>query len=248
MVNLVDQKVRGAYHRLEMSDTGLRALDRNLWAIDQPLRVGAMELGARTCVVRLADGSVVIHAPGPGTAARRAEIEALGPVRALIAPNLLHHLFLADAARAFPAARVFATPGLREKLPALRIDEVLGDKPPDLWQDDLAQLLVEGAPALGEVVFLHRASATLLCLDLCFNVRRSSSLFTRLFMRANGAWDRFGPSRIFRYAVLKDARRMRASIDRILQWDFERVTVAHGDVLERGGREALRESFAWLSR
>ena len=37
------------------------------------------------------------------------------------------------------------------------------------------------------------------------------------------------------------------SIDLILAWDFERVTVAHGDVLETGGRAALRESFAWLS-
>lgn len=229
-----------------MSETGLRALDRDLWTLDQSLRVGGLDLGARSCVVRLADGSVVVHAPGPGTAARKTEIEKLGPVRALIAPNLLHHLFLADASRAFPEARVFAVPGLREKLPALRIDEVLGGKPPSLWQDELAQLFVEGAPALGEVVFLHRASRTLLCLDLCFNVRRSPSLFTRLFMRANGAWDHFGPSRIFRYAMLKDARRLRASVDRILDWDFDRVTVAHGDVLERGGRKALREAFAWL--
>jgi hypothetical protein len=91
------------------------------------------------------------------------------------------------------------------------------------------------------VVFLHRASRTLVCLDLCFNVRRSSSLFTRAFMRANGAYGRFGPSRLFRYTMLSDARAMRESVDRILAWDFDRVTVAHGDVLESGGREALRE-------
>lgn len=229
-----------------MGDTGLRRLDRDLFSIEQPLRVGGLELGARTCVVRLADGGVVIHAPGPLTAGLQREIEALGPVRALIAPNLLHHLFLADAARAFPEARVFAAPGLREKVAGVRVDEVLGEKPPALWVGELDQLLVGGAPGLGEVVFLHRASRTLLCLDLCFNVRRSTSLFTRLFMRANGAWDRFGPSHIFRYTMTKDAARVRASVDRILTWDFERVTVAHGDVLERGGREALRAGFAWL--
>jgi len=230
-----------------MSDTGLRRLDRDLWAIEQPLRAGGLELGARTCVVRLANGGVVVHAPGPLTAGLKDAIEALGPVRALIAPNLLHHLFLADSARTFPQARIFAAPGLREKLGGLRVDEVLGEQPPPLWAHDLDQLLVEGAPALGEFVFLHRASRTLLCLDLCFNVRRSKSAFTRLFMRANGVWDRFGPSRIFRYAMLKDARRVRVSVDRILAWDFERVTVAHGDVLERGGRDALRAGFAWLS-
>ena len=229
-----------------MSDTRLRALDRDLWAIEQPLRVRGLELGARTCVVRLADGGVVVHAPGPDTAALKSEIEALGPVRALIAPNLLHHLFLADAARAFPQARVFAAPGLRAKLPALRVDEALGDAAPSLWAGELDQCVVEGAPALGEVVFLHRASRTLLCLDLCFNVRRSTSLFTRAFMRVNGAWDRFGPSRLLRYTMLKDARSLRRSIDRILDWDFERVTVAHGDVLEHGGRDEVRAGFGWL--
>ena len=155
-------------------------------------------------------------------------------------------MYLAECARAFPGARVFGAPGLREKLPELRIDEVLSEKPPALWQDDLDQLLVRGCPSLNEVVFLHRSSRTLLCLDLCFNVRRSSSRFTRLFMRANGAWDRFGPSRLFRYTILRDARAVRESVDRILAWDFERVSVAHGDVLESGGRRELRESFTWL--
>ncbi|MGH7290800.1 MAG: DUF4336 domain-containing protein [Myxococcota bacterium] len=229
-----------------MGGTALRQLDRDLWALDQPLRVGGLELGARTCIVRLADGGLVIHAPGPRTAALRDEIEALGPVRALIAPNLLHHLYLADTMRAFPQARVFGAPGLREKLAAVRIDEVLGEQAPALWSGQLEQLLVQGTPSMGEVVFLHRASRSLLCLDLCFNVRSSPSLFTRLFMRANGAFGRFGPSRLFRHAILKDARALRVSLDRILAWDFERVTVAHGDVLERGGNAALRESFAWL--
>ena len=229
-----------------MADTGLRALDRDLWAIDQPLRVGGLDLGVRTCVIRLGDGGTLVHAPGPRTAGLRGEIEALGPVRALVAPNLLHHMFLAESARAFPQARVFGAPGLREKLGAIRVDEVLGEKPPSLWARELDQLLVQGTPGLNEVVFLHRASRTLLCLDLCFNVQRSSSLFTRVFMRANGAYGRFGPSRLFRYTILKDARAVRESVDRILAWDFERVTVAHGDVLESGGRDALRASFAWL--
>ncbi len=230
-----------------MADTALRELDRNLWAIDQPLRVGGLELGARTCVIRLADGGVVVHAPGPLTAGLSREIEALGPVRALIAPNLLHHMFLAEAASAFPQARVFGAPGLREKLGSTRVDEVLGENAPPPWAGELDSLLVGGVPGMGEVVLLHRASHTLLCLDLCFNVRSSSSWFTRLFMRANGAYDRFGPSRAFRYVMMKDARALRVSIDRILAWDFERVSVAHGDVLETGGRAALRASFAWLA-
>jgi len=230
-----------------MTAPRVRELHRDLWAIDYPLRMpGGVELGTRSCVIRLAGGGAVVHTPGPLDSETRRAIDSLGPVRALVAPNLLHHRFLRDAIAAWPQARVFAAPGLREKLGDVKVDEVLGDFAPELWAADLAQLAVAGAPSLNEVVFLHRASRTLLCLDLCFNVQSSASWVTRMLMRVNGAYGRFGPSRIFRYGVMKDRRALRDSIDRILAWDFDRVSVAHGEILERGGREALRSSFAWL--
>ena len=46
--------------------------------------------------------------------------------------------------------------------------------------------------------------------------------------------------------MTKDHRPLRASLDRILAWDFDRVTVAHGEILETGGRAALRAGFAWV--
>jgi hypothetical protein len=35
-------------------------------------------------------------------------------------------------------------------------------------------------------------------------------------------------------------------MDTILGWDFERVIVSHGDVLETGGRDRLAAAFAFL--
>jgi len=231
-----------------MAALRIRELHRDLLAIDHPLRLpGGLELGTRSCIVRLSGGGAVVHTPGPLDDEVRRAIDGFGPVRALVAPNLLHHFFLAESIAAYPQARVFATPGLREKLGDVRVDEVLADKPPELWAADLEQTLVGGAPSLSEFVFFHRASRTLLTLDLCFNVRSSASWMTRLFMRVNGAYGRFGPSRIFRFAVTKDRRPLRASLDRILSWDFDRVTVAHGEILETGGRAAVRSGFAWVA-
>jgi uncharacterized protein DUF4336 len=231
-----------------MAALRIRELHRDLVAIDHPLRMpGGIELGTRSCVIRLSSGGVLVHTPGPLDDDVQRAIAELGPVRALVAPNLLHHLFLADSIRTYPQARVFATPGLREKLGDVRIDEELRDKAPDLWASDLDQVRIGGAPSLSEFVFFHRASRTLLTLDLCFNVQASRSFVTRWFMRANGAYGRFGPSRIFRFAVLKDHRPLRASLDRVLAWDFDRVTVAHGEILETGGRAALQAGFRWLA-
>ena len=46
--------------------------------------------------------------------------------------------------------------------------------------------------------------------------------------------------------LIRDRAAARASLEKILAWDFERVTVTHGSVLEHGGREALRKSYEWL--
>src|SRR5262245_19030593 len=230
-----------------MAEPRIRELHPGLVAIDHPLRLpGGIELGTRCWLIRLSSGGVLIHAPGPLSDAVHRAIDSLGPVRALVAPNLLHHLFLAENSAAFPQARVFAAPGLREKLGTVRIDELLSEKPPDLWAAELDQVQVGGCPSLNETVFLHRTSRTLLCLDLVFNVNTSQHWYTRLFMRINGAYGSFGPSRIFRYAVMKDRRALRASLDRVFAWDFDRVTLAHGDILETGGHQALRRGFAWL--
>ena len=223
-----------------------RALDRDLYVLDHPLRVGGLELGARTSLIRLADGGLFVHSPGPFGGGVRAEIEKLGPVRALVAPNLLHHRFLAENAAAFPEARVFGAPGVAAKQPAVRFAATLGDSAPALWAGQLEQHLLRGVPSIEEVLFFHPRSRTLLLTDAAFHVRTSDHFFTRLFMRANGGYGRFGPTRIFRYRVLRDRVALRASLERVLGWDFERVIVTHGEVLETGGHEAFRKAFAWV--
>ena len=60
-----------------------------------------------------------------------------------------------------------------------------------------------------------------------------------------GAAGRFGPHRMVR-AFIRDRRAARESVDRLLRWDFDRVIVSHGDVLETGGRDRLAEGFAFL--
>jgi hypothetical protein len=220
----------------------LHPWDRDLWTIDHPLVVGGLHLGTRTTVARLGDGSLALCAPGPLGDDDADAIAALGPVRALLAPNLLHHLFLADARRRFPEARLYAPPGLARKQPALTIDAPLAEWP---HGEALAVRAVGGMPRLEESALVHRASRTLILTDLAFNVRPPRPWLTRTFMRCNGGFDRFGPTRLCRRLV-RDRAAARADVARLCEEDFERVVVTHGDVLATGGRAALRASFAWL--
>jgi hypothetical protein len=51
--------------------------------------------------------------------------------------------------------------------------------------------------------------------------------------------------RIFR-RIIRDRSALRNSIDQILRWDFDRIIVTHGEVLESGGPRALREAYVFL--
>jgi hypothetical protein len=222
-----------------------RSIGDGIWLMDHPLRLtGGIEIGTRSTLVRLPDESLLLHAPGPMTQAQLEGTRALGAVSTLVAPNSFHHLFLERALEHFPEAKLHAVPSIQKKYPALA-SVTLGEAPDAAWKDVLQQVAVGGAPRLDEVVFFHPASRTILLVDLCFNMRRAENWVTRVFMTIAGAYDRFGPSRLAR-SMFKDKAAVRASVDRILAWDFDRAVVTHGDVIETGAHQALQASFSWL--
>jgi len=223
----------------------MQQLHADLWVADSPLRFLGLEVGTRMTVVRLPGPKLLLHSPIAASAELVREVTALGPVAYLVAPNRFHHLFVGEWQRACPEASVFVAPGLDAKRPDLRIAGVLGDAPEPGWAGTLDQVAVRGLPLANEVVFFHRPSATLISSDLAFNLGPSSPPLTRLVIRLGGAYGRLSPTLLERLLV-RDRAAFRGSLARILEWPFERVVVAHGEVSEAGGREELARGYAWV--
>lgn len=210
--------------------------------MDHPLVVGGMHLGTRTTILEVAPRELVVHSPGPLAPADVEAVAALGEVVAIVAPNNLHHLFLAQARRAFPGAKLLAPASLSERRRDIGADAPLEGSP---WAGVLDAIPIEGAPKLGETAFVHRRSGTLIVADLVFNLRPPKPWLTRTLMRFNGGFDRFGFTKMIR-SMVTDARAFARSMDALLEQDFDRIVLAHGDVLESGGRPALGAAFAEL--
>jgi hypothetical protein len=64
-------------------------------------------------------------------------------------------------------------------------------------------------------------------------------------MKLLRSYGRLGPTTLDRF-IVRDSTAARESLERILEWDFDRVIVAHGDVVESGGKEMLRDGYSWL--
>jgi len=234
----------------------LQPVAENLWVARQALRFLGLEIGTRMTVVRLGHtaeqpGELIVISPIRLGEADRAKLDALGTVTHLIAPNLFHHLFMGQAQQLYPQARCWGVAGLAEKRPDLKFDGLL-DQPGSLGEalsylpvQGFAALLPQGFCQANETVFLHHPSRTLIVTDLAFNFDATLGFETQLAARALGCYEKLRPT-LFEKWGTKDKAGVEASIREILRWDFDRVVLTHGSVVERGGKAALREGYEWF--
>ena len=108
-----------------------------IWLLEYPIRFFAMDLSARMTVVRLSNGTLLLHSPSPMDEQLRAEIDRLGPVSVIIAPGNFHHLHVITAQLAYPEAEILICPGVEQKQPRLSFTRLLGDQPDPALKADL---------------------------------------------------------------------------------------------------------------
>jgi hypothetical protein len=230
--------------------SALRELGQGLWVHETPLRFAGLEVGRRMNVVRLGGGELLIHSPARLEPELRAELDALGPVSFVVAPTCLHgHLWMEQYAAAYPSIELHAPPRLRKRRKDLTFAGDLGDEPDPRWATDLDQVLVRGSRAMPEVVFLHRPTRSLLVGDLAMSFGADSAPATRAMARLGGMYERLRPTPLYRAMFRRRERAAtRESLERVLAWDFGRVVTGHGQIVESGGRESLKEAYAWAWR
>jgi hypothetical protein len=225
----------------------LEQIAPDLWVVARPLRfLGLFPIGTRMTVVRLSSGALWLCSPVELDERLAAELDALGPVRHLVGPNRFHHLYLGDAQARYPDAQLHLAPGLAEKRPDLREAHTLSDEAPEAWVEDLDQLVLRGVPTFNEVAFLHRASRTLILTDHLFHLDESCPTVARAVGVTLGVRREPGFPLDAKLLFLRDRAALRACIETLLSWDFDRVVLTHGRIVETGGHEAMRRAYRFL--
>lgn len=224
----------------------LTRVAEGLHVVAAPQRFLFLELGTRMTVIELEGGGVALHSPVPFDARLADEVARIGEVRCVIAPNVFHHLHVGPWLAASPGAVLCAPEGLRKKRPDLHIDHALrGDGAvPDVLRGTLEGLHINGCD-LDETVFLHARTRTVVSSDLTENFGTSPHLPTKLYLKVAGLEHQVGWSRLLR-VVYRDREAARSSLEQLLGRDFDRIVIAHGNLIERGGKDAVRQTFGFL--
>lgn len=250
--------------------TSLTQIGEEIWLAERPFYprlpgLQSTDVGCKACIVRLPSGSLWVHAPVGLDDSLRAALGTLGPVSHVVTPNNEHQKYAASWIEEYPDAQSYACPGLREKRPEVgwgrSLDSLLdagsltAAAPPAEWEGALDLCWVQDRiPLTGvftppisffnEVVFFHRASATLIVTDLWWNYPAGGTI-----PRSSRLW-KAGMDRVYRpvYNRFMKTPSCDASYATILGWDFEYIAPSHGEPVSEGGRRVLAEHLDLAGR
>lgn len=233
-------------------DAALEQLGPELWVADGGVvSFFGYDYPTRMVVVRLDHGGLWLWSPIQLERGLVEEVRALGPVRHLVSPNKLHHLFLAAWKAEFPDAKMWATESTIKRFGDLPFSGPLTGHAPADWAGQIDQYHFTNSPFLDEVVFFHRKSRTAIIADL-------SQPFSEAFLERHWPrWLRWVARRVkmvegWGYPpvelrlTFRHRDTARAKIRALIELAPKRVVVAHGEIVRSGGTAFLRRAFSWL--
>jgi hypothetical protein len=157
-----------------------KPLGPDIGIVDGPfeyLTVGRVRLPlpftTRMTVVRLSNGDLFLHSPVKFDERLAKELKELGKVRHLVSPNQFHYAHIGEWAKAFPETIAWASPRVRRRVRARRVDveftrDLEASAPRD-WRREIDQVLFPGG-YFKEFIFFHKASRTLILTDTIINI------------------------------------------------------------------------------
>lgn len=183
----------------------------------------------RMTVVRGPNG-VALYSPVALDSADVDAIAALGPVTALIAPNLFHHRYLVAATELFPQARVYVPQGLEEKIGPVPRAEQVDRSQPAVLPEGIEAFLFD-RHAVRELLLFHRTSATLVTSDMIYNYQREHGAGEKAMFGLMGCYG--APKVVFyhRFAI-KDKAAVGELIEQVRAWQPRRIVMSHGRIVE----------------
>ena len=230
--------------------SSMQVFGQHIWTMtgDNVRMFGVLPFTTRMTVVRLASGGLWLHSPVRPTLERRRAVDRLGPVAHLVAPNKIHSLGITPWKALYPSAKVWASPAFHRRHPGIAVDAALTNDVKTPWRGEIDHCVIEGHAVLDEVVFLHKPSKTLIITDFIQKHEAAGEAWVwRGIKRMAGILGADGGVPLDIRLSVRDKAALRRSLDRVLDWDFDNLIVAHGHCLQGHAKDAVSRAFDWIT-
>ena len=177
----------------------------------------------------------------------------------ICAPNCLHHLFVREWKESFPDCKVIAAPNLAQRRQGIAFDFVFDvdiknlnkgviNLPEDLQKSaNLAFMVIKTGMIYEEIVLFEKEDKILVVADLIENLGylpETKSMRLRFLLHLFGICGRPSLPTNFKLTVNPDL--YRKSIKKVIAWDFKRIVVAHGRLIENNAKNIFIATNAFF--
>ena len=218
----------------------MEKLSEDIWIHEDKLKLPGTNLRLRMTVVRLTSGRLWVHSPTAICDDLIRETTELGDVGYIVGPNNGHNLFLGEWVSAFPQAELIISSGIPGKLELTEGFELLDADFDNIWAEDLEHIYMPGVRFFDESVFLHKKSRSLILTDYIQNYVGAEQTFMQKFVLGPIGFKGICIAPPLKLGFFhKDKAGFKDSLERIGQWQFDRIVVTHGDIIEEDAMATL---------
>ncbi|API86968.1 DUF4336 domain-containing protein [Francisella uliginis] len=217
-------------------------IENKIWIIEYPIKYSGVKFSSRTTLIKLDDGSVLIHSPCEIDEKLKQEILKLGDVSYIFAPGNFHHLYIDSAQKAFPNAKTYICKGIEKKQPNLKYDGILTE---ETLLSEFKQQPILGSKIMNEVVLLHKETKTLIVVDIIENIGNKTQNIgfgIKIWWLIFRMWNKAKPAPEYQLGW-KDKKLAAQSLQNILEWDFDKIILAHGNLITQNAKQIA--TTAW---
>ncbi|UOF02810.1 DUF4336 domain-containing protein [Bdellovibrio reynosensis] len=204
----------------------------NIWVAEGVATFpGGFKMPGRMTVIRLENSELMVISPIAVTEDLIKEVNHLGEVKHVIAPNGMHHLFFKDFALNYPKAETWGPLDLHAKRSDIKFTKNLSDLDMHPWKQEVEVFSVKAnSPVFEEITFFHKLSGSLIVTDLFFNWHKFPNAFYKLFSKINGAYKKLEITKIGRKSFTHTIS-LKGFLNQVQQWNPKTLIIAHGDLV-----------------
>ncbi|MEI6729158.1 MAG: DUF4336 domain-containing protein [bacterium] len=231
----------------------LKPFAENVFIVDgQTVDFYGLPFTTRMTVVKLTGGDLFIHSPIPLKQDLKEELDKLGRVKYLIAPNKIHYWYLDRFQKAYPEAITFAAKGVKDRAKQygknFMVDYVIEDAKNEFWSNEIDHVIMHGNRFMEEVEFYHKPSKTLILTDIYENFEpHKIGLPFRILAWLGGALSpKGGTTRDQQLLYSGHKKELQKSIEKLKSWDTQKIILAHGKCITENAKLDLERVFGWV--
>jgi len=253
-----------------VGETVIRQLNPSILLFSAPFhRAAGLEVGVRMSAIKLAStGELVLYNPTNLDEPTKTALDGFGPVRYIIAPNVLHHGFIIPYNTAYPGVHWIMPETLPEKHKDFKVDYELKDPNTiNIGGWDKNELEIAYFPDFGnkDINLFHHPTSTLFVCDMLWNLpslEQYSQVADKSRQPSHSSTDHSNVGvvqsladgamhsshwlhKATQWTLSKNTDNFKKWADIIVNtWKPKVIVPEHGDVITNGAEERLKERFA----